>query len=558
MAVLFHDELVELIRGAIAPLFQDIPLPAIELEEPAEKANGDIACNIALRSAKVLRKPPLVIAAEFLALIQKGLAVSRLNCRVVRLEVKGPGFINFFLTPYAVGSVLDEVFAQGSDFGRSQAGKGIKVMMEFVSANPTGPLSVAHARQAVVGDVLGNILRFLGYDLTKEYYMNDGGNQITTLGRSVELRARKILGESVDFPEDCYQGEYIKDMAQIFLDQNQIQKLADLQALADRPQRIKKFSADYLIQVNQTELKDFRAYFDVWSYESQIATRDKIEVVLAEFQNRGLAYEHEGALWFKSTLFGDDKDRVVRKSDGQFTYLSPDIVYHKNKFERGFDRLINIWGPDHHGYIPRIKAAAQALGKNADAVQVLIVQLATVIRAGKIVSMSTRRGEYISLREVMEEVGVDAARFFFLMRHIQMHLEFDLDLAKKETAENPVFYIQYAHARINSINNKAAETRITPRTGKFQHLTAPEELALIKKISDFTEALTICREQNDPYTLAEYLHQLAGSFHKFYDMHRVLVEDADLSAERLGLVNAVKIILANGLRLMGVTVPDKM
>jgi arginyl-tRNA synthetase len=307
------------------------------------------------------------------------------------------------------------------------------------------------------------------------------------------------------------------------------------------------------------ELDDFGVRFDIWSHQSKIATNQAIEGVLKFLRDTGHIYDKDGAVWFQSTALGDDKDRVVKKSDGSYTYLTPDIVYHRDKFDRGFARVVNIWGPDHHGYIPRIKAAVQALGKNKDDVNVLIVQLATIFRNGEEVSMSTRRGQYISLREVLEEVGSDAARFFFLMRHISGHLEFDLELAKKQTPENPVYYIQYAHARVHSLNKKAQEMGITSKEKGFSLLTTPEELTLIKELGSLPEILLMCYSQWDPYPLVSYLQELATVFHKFYDKNRIIDPDnLELSRERLGLANASRIILSNGLRLLGVSTPDQM
>ena len=393
--------------------------------------------------------------------------------------------------------------------------------------------------------------------MTREYYVDDGGNQINILGHSIQCRAIELLGGEVEFPEDGYQGGYVKEMAQIFMDNSKIKRIAELEK-TDLTQ-FTRFGVEYLLSGIKNDLDDFGVHFDVWSHESAIATKENIEAVLAYLRKKKFLYEKDGALWFRSTDFGDDKDRVVKKSDGTYTYLTPDIVYHKNKYERGFKQAINIWGPDHHGYIPRLRAGVEALGKSRDALKVLIVQLATIYREGQPVSMSTRRGEFISLREVINEVGVDAARFFFLMRHIQVHLDFDLALAKKETSENPVYYIQYAHARIHSINAKAAEAKIAPKESDLQLLKEEEELDLIKKLGSFSDVLLVCYNEFDPYALVSYLQELATSFHKFYDCHRVIdPQNAPLSSERMALTNAARIVLANGLRLLGLSTPEKM
>ena len=534
-----------------------VNLPSVELDIPAEKIHGEFSCNIALKSAKLLQKSPIVIAEQFSAIVEAALpANAELKDKIAKIEVKKPGFINFFLTPKALHEIIADIFREGNNYGRSTHGQGKKVQVEFVSANPTGPLSVAHARQAAVGDALANILGFIGFKASREYYVNDGGNQINLLGESIKCRAVELLGGQAELPENGYQGEYVKDMAEEFIAGAKIKDLAGINK--QDPVSFKNHGVDRLLGVIRKDLEDFNVHFDCWTHETKVATKDAISAILDLLREKGFLYEKDSALWFRSTDFGDDKDRVVRKSDGSYTYLLPDIVYHKNKYDRGFETIINLWGPDHHGYVPRIKAAAQALGKDPDSLKVLIVQLATIYRDGKPVSMSTRRGEFISLREVIDEVGVDAARFFFLMRHINAHLDFDLELAKKETPENPVYYIQYAHARIHSINKKAQEAGLKQRENNLSLLSAPEELDLIKKLGSFPDMLFVCYHELDPYALMQYLHELAMAFHKFYDQHRVIGDDKDLSAERLALANATKIVLANGLRLLGLSTPERM
>lgn len=531
-------------------------LPQVLLEIPADKQHGELSCNVAMRLTKALKKDPVSIASGLQEIIEKNIQKSPLKNKIARIEVKKPGFLNFFLTNEAFYDILYEAFKKGKDYGRLEEGSGRKVQIEFVSANPTGPLSVAHARQAAVGDALGNIMSFTGYNVTKEFYVNDEGNQINILGKSVELRAREALGEQVAFPEDCYQGDYIRDMAKDFLAKEKIKDIPALNKI--KPQDFLQYAVDHLLGVIKKELKDFGVHFDVWSHQSKIATVKNTEMIVELLRKKGFVYDHEGAAWFKSTDFGDDKDRVVKKSDGSFTYLAPDIVYHNDKFKRGFTKVFNIWGPDHHGYIPRIKAAVAALGFSPDNLEVLIVQLATIFRDGKPLSMSTRRGQYISLQEVMDEVGVDASRFFFLMRHISAHLEFDLELAKKQTPENPVYYIQYAHARICSILETAKESKLKPKESDLKLLKEEEEIDLIKKIGIFSDTLLLCVHQRDPFGLVTYLQELASCFHRFYDRHRVLGEDKELSAERLALIDAAHIVLANGLTLLGVSAPTKM
>ncbi len=537
--------------------FQDEAMPDVEIEEPSEKKHGDLSTNIAMKSARVLRQSPMAIAPAMRQALEAALPGHPLAPYIEAISVEPPGFINVRLSSHALLHVLTDVLARRDDFGRQGIGVGTRVQIEFVSANPTGPLSVAHARQAVVGDVLANILNFLGFETKREYYVNDGGNQITMLGKSIRLRALEVLGETVDFPDECYQGDYIRDMARVFMERHTITGPEGIRGCPD--EAFKRFGAEYLMDVIREELKDFGVHFDIWSYESEVANRDNIQRVLDALTAKGFTYEEGGALWFRSTAFGDDKDRVVRKSDGSFTYLAPDIAYHQNKYERGFQKVYNIWGPDHHGYIPRIRAAVQALGYDVEALTVLIVQLATIYRNGQPVSMSTRKGEFISLREVLTEVGRDAARFFFLMRGISAHLDFDLELAKKETPENPVYYIQYAHARIHSIVAKAAANGLTARQNDFRLLGAEEEWDLIKKIGAFGEILLACQRQMDAFLLVSYLQELAACFHRFYDQHRVVdLAQPDVSAERLGLIEAARIVLANGLSLLGVSRPEQM
>ena len=538
-------------------IFDGIPAQTVLIDMPADKQHGDFSCNIALQLSRLLKKSPVVIAGQIVPRLTELLANTSLGPSIAKIDVKAPGFINFYLFPEGFYSVLYDVFAQKEDYGCSNFGNAQRFCLEFVSANPTGPLTVAHGRQAAVGDTLVNILDAVGFDAQREYYVNDEGNQINILGRSIKARAQQSLGMDVVFPEEAYQGDYIRTMAGELMAAQGVQTPQDLDRLPDAAFR--EFGVAYLMDMIKKDLEDFGVHFDVWSSQSKIANLQAIEGLLSDLRAKGFIYESEGAWWFKSTLWGDDKDRVVRKSDGQYTYLTPDIVYHQDKFARGFKRIVNILGPDHHGYIPRIKAAAGALGHSVDDLDILIVQLATIYRNGQEVSMSTRRGEFISLREVMNEVGSDAARFFFLMRQASAHLEFDLELAKKQSAENPVYYIQYAHARIFSIIRRAQEeAHLTPRTQGLKLLQMPEEMDLMRKIGLYPDILIGCAKTLEPFGLVRYLQEVAGAFHKFYDSCRVLDENKELSAERLGLINATQVVLGNGLRLLGVSAPQQM
>lgn len=552
-----RSHIVQLLQGAVSDMNVPGEAPAVTVDIPSEKIHGEFTCNIAMQLSRLLRKAPLEIAERIIADTQARLDGHPLSTRIKKIEVKRPGFINFYLSNEAFYDVLSQIIRENRSYGHCDHGRGKKTLVEFVSANPTGPLTVAHGRQAAVGDSLVNILNAAGFQALREYYINDEGNQINILGRSIKARALQILGEAVEFPEDGYQGEYIKEMAKGFLEAKAIQTVPQLDQLGAAS--IRHYGVEYLMDMIQKDLRDFGVNFDLWTSQAKIASNDEIEKVLKLLTDKGYLYEHEGALWFRSTAFGDDKDRVVRKSDGAYTYLTPDIVYHKNKFERGFDWVIDFLGPDHHGYIPRIKAAACALGRNPDDIHVEIIQLATIYRDGKPVSMSTRRGEFITLREVIDEVGRDAGRFFFLMRQTSAHLDFDLELAKKAAPENPVYYIQYAHARICSVIRKAYEdNQLKPNHEGWRLLGQDEELELIRKLSHFGDVIITCARQTDPFSMVRYLQELAATFHKFYDRHRVIDEDHDLARERLALIDATRIVLANGLSLLGITAPEKM
>ena len=516
----------------------------ISLELPTDNRFGDFSTNIALKLSKFLKRPPQAIAAELVVCLQQQISKSELTKLVTQIKVEGVGFVNFYLKENYFYEQLKLIITKGKEALSSNIGLGKKVLIEFVSANPTGSLSVAHARQAAVGDCLANILSFIGFEVKREYYLNDEGNQINILGASVNLRLKELKGEKVEFPDNYYQGDYVYDIARV----------ADGQKIKDTD--LGDFAADYILKIIKQELTDFGINFDCWYSQKQLAKSGKIEQAFEQLKKKGFLYEQDGALWFKSTEFGDDKNRVIIKSDGAQTYLAPDIAYHEDKFNRGFSWLINLWGPDHHGYINRIKASIEAFGHKKEDLSVVIVQLATIFRNGQEIQMSTRRGQYITLREVLDEVGADAARFFFLMRRTSSHLDFDLEIAKKQSAENPVFYVQYAHARICSILRSSVEQ--IKDDLDLTVLKEKEELNLIKKLLEFDTTLNICRVTTDPYMLTVYLQELSESFHKFYDLHRVLDQDEALTKARLALIKGVKIVLSSGLELLGITQPEKM
>ncbi len=553
-----RNQLKDVVQSSLDVFGPLSPELVVVLDSPANKEHGDLACNAALQLAKVLKRNPMEIAEQLAGRIRQGLSVSVIKDKITSVEILRPGFINFRLAPAAYHEVVGDVLRRQAEYGRTDMGRGKKVLVEFVSANPTGPLTVAHARQAAVGDILVNILNFTGHHAEREFYVNDGGNQIRTLGRSVQMRSQELFGEKIEYPEDCYQGGYIQDMAKIFAGQRGFKSVVDVNACS--LEDFSHFAKNYLMDVIHEDLRLFRVKFDNWSFESKISTPAKIEETLQELRQKGFIYEKDGALWFKSTQFGDDKDRVVKKSDGLYTYLAPDIVYHKYKYDRGFDLLVDILGPDHHGYIARIKAAAQALGKDVNALEVLIIQLASIFREGKQLRMSTRAGEFIPLREVVEEVGTDAGRYFMLMRQVSQQLEFDIDLAKKQASENPVYYIQYGHARCHSLINKAKEeASLAPCQGSLDLLTDEAEIDLIKKMAQFPECLDACSGDLDPYGLTRYMLEFALTYHKFYDRCKIIdPQNMALSAQRLALVNAARIVFKNGLGLLGISAPEKM
>ncbi len=514
------------------------------LDFPTDNRFGDFTTNIALKLSKTLKNSPRNIAVVLVELIQKEIPKSELKDLINQVKVEGAGFINFYLNADYFYKQLNKIITEGKDALRQDLGQGRKVLIEYVSANPTGSLSVAHARQAAVGDCLANILKFLNFDIQREYYLNDEGNQINILGKSVQLRKEELTGKDIEFPENYYQGDYIIDIA------------TEAFKLKIKDSDLGDFAANHILKIIKQELSDFGVNFDCWYSQKELAKSGKVELAFSQLKEKGFLFDQDGALWFKSSAFGDDKDRVIIKSDGSQTYLAPDIAYHQDKFNRGFSWLINLWGPDHHGYINRIKASIQAFGHSPDSLSVIIVQLATIFRNGQPIQMSTRRGQYITLREVLDEVGSDAARFFFLMRRTSSHLDFDLEVAKKQSAENPVYYVQYAHARICSILRSV--TIQSKSDLDLSVLKEKEELNLIKKMLEFKAILNICLITCDPYMVTVYLQELSETFHKFYDLHRVLGQADALTSARLELIKGAKIVLSCGLELLGVSQPESM
>lgn len=554
-----ENDIILFIERSVIKLCKDYgiepSLPAevkTELEIPKEKSHGDLATNIALRIARFFGKSPLDVAALIKGEMVKELASSGLSDVISNIDAKPPGFINLTLSANYLYKVLLEIKRKKYNFGRNSLGNGLKVQIEFVSANPTGPLTIAHGRQAAIGDSLGNMLEFLGYKVVKEYYINDEGTQMNNLGKSVMARYLELCGAGGEFPEDGYKGQYVIDIARAF-------KAKFKKKFVNKrdPGHFREFALRWIMNDIKKDLKDFGVKFDVWYSQKTLRKSGKIARAMRLLKDKGYIYESEGAVWFKSTAFGDDKDRVVFKSDGSTTYLAPDIAYHLDKYRRGFKNIIDIWGPDHHGYVSRLKASVKALGYQGDSLSVLIVQLATLYRGGEIVKMSTRAGEFVTLREVIDEVGKDVARFCFIMRRVSSHLDFDLDVVKRESGDNPVYYIQYAHARIWSILEYSRKIKTR---AKFDSrlLKEEEELELLRGLRQFPLTVALSARSHEPYMVLQYLQDLAKTFHSFYNKHRVVAQDPELTTARLVLVDCVKTVLANGLRLLGVSLPKKM
>ncbi len=530
-------------------------LPAnfqLELDLSRDKSHGDLTTPAAFRLSKLANDKPLQVARDLLALFNTRAEKEKL---ITKSEIAGAGFINFFIPRSLMAEILVQIQQKDSEFGHSKQGAGKKVMIEFVSANPTGPLTIAHGRQAVIGDALARIFSVTGHQVTKEYYLNDTGRQIGLLGESLWVRYQELFGVQEKVPNEGYKGDYLKEIAAKLKKEkgDSITKKPRDKAIEE----CRNYAAKEILEGIKEDLKAVRVEFDSYFSEHSLREKKMVEKVIGRLKEKNFIFEQGEALWFRSTDFGDDKDRVLRKQTGDYTYLAPDIAYHWTKFERGFDRMINLWGPDHHGYIARMMAACQALGYPAkEQLKVLIVQLVTLYRQGQPVRMSTRSGEFVTLRELFEEVGVDATRFFFLLRRVESHLDFDLDLAKKKSDDNPVFYLQYAHARISSIL-KFSERKINPQA-KLDRLGAPEETDLMKKLQEYPEILIHAAEGMEPYRVVEYLRELAAGFHKFYALHRVVSEDEELTAARLVLADSVRIVLRNGLAVLGVSQPEKM
>ncbi len=537
------------------PAAGGLPEAAFRWETPKDPSFGDLSNSIPFKVAARRKQAPQRIAEELAVAFHALCRRTELGKRIDRVEAKG-GYLNVFLSPPALAGVLKAVLREGMRYGHRRVAQPPSVNLEFVSANPTGPLSLAHGRQAGVGDVLARLLRSQGAKVTTEYYLNDEGRQMEQFGRSLRLRYLELLGRPEPFPEDGYHGAYVSEQAKALIarDGSRYLETAEAEAL---PAFI-EFGRDALLKEIRADLERFGLVFDAWTSQIWLRTSGRIDNALKRLKDQGALYDADDATWFASTKYGDDKDRVVRKRDGELTYLAPDIAYHQHKFERGFDQVINLWGPDHHGYIARVKAAVAALGLPAERLTVRIVQLVTLSRGGKPVPMSKRQGEFVTFREVMDEVGVDATRYFFHMRTMDSQLDFDLDLAKAQSQENPVYYIQYAHARISSILAKSRLLFWASWQVPLHRLSQPEERLLLRILYQYPIVLRLCAAALEPHGITVYLRKVAETFHVFYTKHRVIGDDARLSAARVALIRATQSVLANGLGILGVSAPRRM
>ena len=549
------DHLADALRQALTAA--GLPAPEDLFWEPArEERHGDYATNAAMTLARTARQAPRKVAEAIVAHFPKTSAVER-------LEIAGPGFLNVFLSPHWCADALHGILAAGDRYGTGATGRGTRYLLEFVSANPTGPLLIVNARAAAVGDALARILRSQGGNVHCQYYVNDAGNQFQTLARSVEIRLRQALGEQVEMPEECYRGEYLIDLARDWLtkDRAAIQALLALPE-PERLERLGRDAAEFFVAEQQRLLADYGTVFDSWVHEqAHVRAAGLPERAIEALTKAGHTYEHEGALWFRSTAFGDDQDRVLRKSDGELTYFAVDIGFHHFQKFAEVDRVFDFLGPDHHGYVPRMNAAMRALGHPPESFDVLIVQLVTLLRDGQPVRMSRRRGEFVLMEELLEEVGRDAARFTFLTKRQDTPLDFDLAVATRHSADNPVFYVQYGHARVASLLRTAAEQGVALPPWEhvdFTLLVLAEEQRLIKRLLQYPNLLAGAARAREPHRVAYYLYELAGVFHPYYKAHRIIGDDRPLTVARLGLCAAVGQVVRNGLGLLGVSAPERM
>ncbi len=549
-----EDTLKQEIEQAVlnAGLAKAEEMPEVILETPKEKEHGDYATNMAMQLARIAKKAPRQIAEEIVGQLDAEKA------SIEKIDIAGPGFINFFMDQSFLTQVVTEINEAKESYGSSDVGQGKKVQIEFVSANPTGTLHLGHARGAAYGDALANVMEKAGYEVQREYYINDAGNQIGILAKSIEVRYFQALGKDVDMPEDSYRGKDIIELANQLVEKHG-DEFANM-TVEERLEAFRNFGLEHLLERIKQDLEEYRVPFDSWFSETSLYESGVIEQAVDQLRENGYVYEAEGATWFRSTDFGDDKDRVLVKNDGTYTYLTPDIAYHQNKIDRGFDELINVWGADHHGYVNRMKAAIQALGNPKDLLDIKIVQLVHLYQDGEKVKMSKRTGKAVTMQELIEEVGLDATRYFFIMRSNDSHLDFDMDLATSESNENPVYYVQYAHARICSMLKQAEEKGIDVNAeANVSVLTSEKEMDLLKRLGDYPQVITEAASKKMPHRIPQYVFELAGDLHSFYNAEKVInPDDMERTQARIALIQAVRIVIQNALQLIGVSAPEKM
>jgi len=551
LITLLHDTLETIFSEGALRRESEIP---IIIETPTRKGQGDYATPLALSLSKLHKQSPLKIGSLF---------VKRINQSppkfLEKVEVAGAGYINFFIKNDTWRETLLEILKTGERYGQAHLGCGKKILIEFVSANPTGPLHVAHGRAAALGDAFTRLLRAMGFTVEQEYYINDMGNQMSLLGQSTKLRYHELLGEKIELPQEAYKGDYIIDIAKALLE-----KEGD--SLKDRDDSFfGQWSYKAMLSRIEDDLHAFGIDFDRWFREASLYENKEVEASIALLRSKGVVYDADGAVWVATTRYGDDKDRVIARQNGEMTYFAADIAYHRNKFERGYDRIINIWGGDHHGYVARVKASVEAMGFPVDRLDIVIHQLVNLLRGGKPVAMSKRSGEFVTLKEVMEEVGIDATRFFFLMRRSDTSLDFDLELAKATSDENPVYYVQYAYARLCSLLRVAAGQGLKYDQAIFEggekylaSLDTPEEMDLIKQLSFYPDVVKAAAARLEPHRINIYLSELAGKLHRYYFSTRVITDNAPQTLARLSLMMAIQIILKSALGLLGVSAPERM
>lgn len=538
------DEVKSIIYDALNVLKISFDKENLMVEVPKKRENGDFSSNVAMRLAKTLKDNPVNIANKIKDAIDY-------SDKVEKIEIANPGFINIYLKDEYVFSGISNVINDGDNYGKCNVGKGKKIDIEFVSANPTGILHLGTARGAAYGSNLANIMSFAGYNVTKEYYINDAGNQINNLGISIKERYKGLCGKEENMPEDGYYGNEIIDIAKMIYDENKNTKLnEDLEYF-------KEIGVSYLLNIIKNDLSSFGVCFDVWTSEKAIRAKGRIEESLKILKEKGLTYESDDALWLKTTVYGDDKDRVLIKKDKSYTYLVPDIAYHLDKFDRGFDYLIDVFGADHHSYVSRLKASIEALGYDKDKLEVRLLQMVRLLKDGRVVKMSKRTGGNITISELVDEVGCDCARYFFAERSLDGQMDFDISLALKKSNENPFYYVGYAHARICSILSEAKNKGLKIKTD-VNNITDMDSKALMLKVYEFMEVVKTSALKKEPHLITNYVYELASLFHNYYGKHRILTDDVSKSEQYLGLIKTVEITIKNALKLIGVTAPDKM